>query len=84
MKKSKYSKKCFYCPLSPYILWHHGLIYSECPLSPSQRDMGVCKKCKLNDNKSSVRRDKKQKNIPNIERREKGPIPNIGKTYTTE
>lgn len=41
------NKEQFYCPLGHDILWHHGLIYSECPLSPSYRDMPECKNCKL-------------------------------------
>ena len=75
-------KKHFYCPLSPYILWHHGLIYKECPLNASHREMGACKSCCLNDCKSKKQR--KQKSRSKIERRKKEPIPNIGKTYTSK
>jgi len=84
MKKTRSYNKHFSCPLSPYILWHHGLIYADCPLSPSQRDMGVCEKCKLNEKKTGKYKNKKQKTIPTVERRRKEPIPNIGKTYTSE
>lgn len=44
---SSVPRKGFSCPLSTLILWHHGLIYKECPLVPSQRDMNECKGCKL-------------------------------------
>lgn len=37
----------FYCPLSPYILWHRGMEYGVCPLYPSHRDFQECKSCKL-------------------------------------
>jgi hypothetical protein len=40
-------KKNFSCPVSMNILWHHGLIYDECPLEVSQRDMGECASCPL-------------------------------------
>lgn len=37
----------FFCPLSPYILWHKKVEYGECPLNPSHRDYQECKACKL-------------------------------------
>lgn len=40
-------KSSFYCPLGKGILWWHDLQYTECPLSPSYRDMPECKNCKL-------------------------------------
>lgn len=41
------SKKSFFCPLGPTIMWWHGLEYNECPLLPPYRDMPECKECKL-------------------------------------
>ena len=83
-------KPDFYCPLSPDILWHHGLSYKECPLCPEQRDMPNCDRCKLRGESHMQSKNKKKynnrnrKDIPKIEKRSKGPIPKIGKTYTSE
>lgn len=83
-------KPKFYCPLSPDILWHHGLVYKECPLCEEQRDMPACAKCKLKgESKVKPKYKKKYKNrnkkdIPKVEKRGKEPIPKIGKTYTSE
>ena len=85
-KRKKFSDKCFSCPLSPYILWHHGLTYAECPLAEVQRDMGACERCKLRGKgefKKAKRRSKKKTAAP-VEKRAKGPIPKIGKTYTSK
>lgn len=40
-------KPKFSCPLSPGILWFHGLVYNECPLVDSERDMDECADCPL-------------------------------------
>jgi hypothetical protein len=49
--------------------------------------MGTCERCKLNDNKKNFKaynKKRKQKPRPSVEKRKKEPIPNIGKTYTSE
>lgn len=80
----------FYCPLSPLILWHHGMSYKECPIGSEHRDMVSCEKCRCKgDSKTRTKGSKKtkpnyKKDIPKIEKRSKGPIPKIGKTYTSE
>jgi hypothetical protein len=78
----------FSCPLSSYIMWHHNLEYTECPLSSDQRDMGTCAKCKLRgDSKAKIKGKKDKplkKNFPKVEKRHKEPIPKIGKTYTSK
>lgn len=35
----------FSCPLSPSILWFHGLRYTSCPLVEDERDMDECSSC---------------------------------------
>jgi len=81
-------KSKFYCPESPYVLWHHGLVFAECPVCSEDRDMNECEKCPLRgEGKFKSRRSKKQrykKDIPRLERRGKEPIPSIGKTYTSK
>lgn len=81
-------KSKFYCPESPYMAWHHGLIFAECPVRSEDRDMSECESCVLRgEGKFKSRRHKKQrykKDIPKLERRGKEPIPNIGKTYTSK
>jgi len=78
----------FSCPLSPYIMWHRNLEYMECPLSPDQRDMGTCAKCKFRgDSKVKIKERKNKsarKSPPKVEKRHKEPIPKIGKTYTSK
>jgi len=77
----------FSCPISPYIMWHHGMQFGECPLSETERDMGECFKCKLRGNSSfkakpnKKNRPHRKKSMVKIEKRNKEPIPNIGKTY---
>ena len=81
-KKPKFS-----CPLSPYIMWHHGIVYKECPLPEKNRDMGSCADCKLRGKaQAKGRKSKKvkQKTTPKIERKKKEPIPVIGKTYSSK
>jgi hypothetical protein len=84
MGDKKMNKKTFSCPLSPYISWHHGLKYKECPLSGFQRDMPTCEQCQLNDKKSEFKRAKPKKQRPSVEKRNKEKTPVIGKTYTSE
>lgn len=78
----------FSCPLSPYIMWHHGLRYASCPVIEAERDMPECTKCiyrgngKIKSSRNSNQRHKKS--IPKLEKRSNEPIPKIGKTYTSE
>jgi hypothetical protein len=77
----------FYCPLAPTIMWHHGMIYAECPLVPGERDMGHCANCELRGEKKKARKKKKfrnKNNTPHVDKRKKEPVPNIGKTYVSE
>jgi len=79
----------FSCPLSPYILWHHGMAYKECPIGPDQRDMGTCADCKCRGDSRVKIKDKKRnkppkKQVPKVEKRHKEPIPKIGKTYISK
>lgn len=69
----------FYCPISPYIMWHHGFKYKECPINNGQRDMLSCSNCELKGNKTRV----KYKKISKIKRKHE-PIPNIKKTYISK
>lgn len=91
----KSPKSKFSCPVSPQVLWFHGLIFKECPLCPEERDMkDYCPNCPLRGevkfdqkdkqkySKNNKNRDKKDPS--NIEKRNKDPIPNIGKTYSTD
>lgn len=83
-------KPKFFCPLSPMILWHHGMSYKECPIGPEHRDMVACEKCKCKG--SSTARTKTSKKVihrrkkgaPKVEKVPKGPVPKIGKTYTSK
>ena len=86
MPKYVTKKLDFYCPLSPHIMWHRGLQYSACPIAEYERDMPSCSKCIYKSNKVQEKSSKKSKPIrrkksPSIERKSKGPIPKIGKTY---
>lgn len=75
----------FSCPVSPHIMWHHGLIYKECPLDSNQRDMATCQKCCLKGNNTIKKKRKKSyKNKIKVERRKKEFIPKIRKTYVSE
>jgi hypothetical protein len=76
-------KPDFFCPLSPSIMWHHGMYYKECPLNASNRDMSQCGNCKLRW-QGIDRTQKKDKTNQVVERQIKEEIPNIGKTYTSE
>lgn len=91
----KSPKAKFSCPISPHILWHHGLTFKECPLCPEERDMkDSCPNCPLRgevkfdqkDKQKSSRnnKNKDKKDVPSVEKRSKEPIPKIGKTYSSE
>jgi len=73
----------FYCPISPTIMWHHGMSYIECPMNASNRDMPQCGSCKLRW-QGIDRTQKKDKRNQAVERQIKEEVPNIGKTYTSE
>lgn len=87
-------KSKFNCPVAPYIPWHHGLIYKECPVADGERDMSSCSGCPLKgESKVEVKdkqkshknnRNKDRKETPSTEKRTKDSIPKIGKTYTSE
>lgn len=80
-------KSKFFCPESPYIAWHHGLIFAECPASSGDRNSPECKRCPLRGSEEIERKNDRRrykKDIPKLERRGKEPIPNIGKTYVGE
>ena len=72
----------FSCGISPYIMWHHNLIYKSCPLIEPQRNMSSCNKCVLNLAKSNNKI--KDNNTTIIGKRNKEPIPNIGTTYISK
>jgi hypothetical protein len=82
------NKPKFSCPVSPYIMWHYGLIYKECPLASEQRDMGVCDKCHLKGDSTTKGKKKRKrsysKSKTKIEKIRKEPIPNVGKIYISE
>lgn len=71
----------FYCPISPYIMWHYGFRYKECPVNKGQRDMPSCSDCKLSGNETKIK-DKKKK-ISRMKRKRE-LIPNIKKTYISK
>ena len=65
----------FSCPLSPTIMWHHDLIYKECPLCIGERDMISCEKCQLKKVTKVITRPKKKSKSE--------VLPKIGKTYSS-
>lgn len=83
-------KPQFSCPLSPHILWHHGLQYTECPIVATERDMPECAGCKnrgdskVKTKSSRKHKPRRKKSNPKVEKRAKGPIPKIGKTYHSD
>ena len=80
----------FNCPISTYILWHHNLIYKECPVVASERDMkNHCEKCPLRGavNIQKLHKTEREKEIKSISQEQVKPresIPKIGKTYTSK
>lgn len=74
----------FYCPISPYMLWTHDLIFKDCPMAKDQRDMPECSGCCLNDNKNKFVNKSKKSMTKQKERRQREKIPTIGKTYTSK
>lgn len=74
----------FYCPVGSIgLAWHWGLAYTECPLVPKERDMGICERCPLKNTrmmKTSDATDVK----PKKRKKKKEIIPVIRKTYSTE
>jgi hypothetical protein len=87
---AKRNRKGFYCPLSPYIMWHHGMYYTECPVVENQRDTPFCQDCSCKgDSKVKAKSHKKskpthKKTTIQVEKKAKGPIPKIGKTYVSK
>ncbi|MFA5048306.1 MAG: hypothetical protein WC516_04785 [Patescibacteria group bacterium] len=90
--KSPRSK--FYCPLSPYVLWYHGLEFKECPVCPGERNMSSCSGCSLKgeskiepkDKQKSHRNNKNRdkKDISSTDKHSKDLISKIRKTYSSE
>lgn len=84
------TKPEFYCPLAPTIMWHHGLYYSDCPLTASQRDMSSCNGCKLRwVGVDKTKATKKEKNSYNkseqrVDKNHREETPIIGKTYSSD
>jgi len=80
----------FFCPVGGWgIMWHHGLMYSSCPLVSRQRDMPACAKCIYKGSTQKPKSDKNDKQnekkpIVEIAKKERGAISKIGKTYTSE
>ena len=74
MSKSqeKKPKKHFYCPLGSTVLWWHNLIYKDCPLVPSHRDMPECKDCQLRIDKQWEDNKETWKDKP-VKRKKKRP-----------
>lgn len=73
-------KSNFSCPLSPYVMWHKGLIYKECPVHSHERMMGSCENCPLRGEKSTKPRQEK----PRRKETKKEEIPTINKTYISK
>jgi hypothetical protein len=88
MPKYITKKPKFSCPISPHIMWHHGLTYKECPLASDQRDMGSCDRCHLKGDSTAKSKKKRKKpykkNKAKVEKRKKEPIPKVGKTYVSK
>jgi len=90
MPKYVIKKPEFFCPLSPMILWHHGMSYKECPIGPEHRDMIECEKCRCKGSSNARTKTSKKvvyrrkKDVPKIEKVSKGPTPKIGKTYNSK
>lgn len=74
----------FYCPISPYIMWNHNLMFGACPVCPAQRDMSDCAKCIYKTNKNIIPQKEKKTPIVEVVKKDRVPIPKIGKTYTSK
>lgn len=80
----------FYCPISPTVMWHHGMHYKDCPLKASERDMPSCSGCKLRwsgVDKTKVANNERNRNRKNelvVENAKREDIPNIGRTYNSD
>lgn len=79
----KAPKSKFTCPVGTNIPWYCGFEYKDCPLNENSRDYGQCKHCKLNVPKFNSK-NKNKKDIQVVEKKQREPIPNIGKTYNSE
>jgi len=82
-------KPKFLCPDSPHIMWHHNLVYKECPLASDQRSMDSCDKCHLKGNSTAKSKKKKRKPYNKkkdlrVEKRKKESILKVGKTYVSK
>lgn len=79
--KSPYAK--FSCLISPYIAWHHNLVFKECPVCSTERDMACCINCPLKGETYQKQKVKKERPVE-VVKRPKEKIPTIKKTYSTE
>lgn len=81
------SRASFTCPVSPHVPWHFGLIYTECPLVPGERDMGACERCPLKGENAAIDRNMKNKKLSDLEvkrKTKKEPVPKIKRTYVSK
>lgn len=82
--------KQFYCSLSPYIMWHTGVKYAECPLNSMERDMPACQSCELQGDNApkakAKRRRRKEKDDRQDKRnqRKQEVVPVINKTFVSK
>jgi len=54
-------KTKFSCPVSPHIAWEWDLIFKDCPVAPSERDMEECRTCPLRGHLVDNMRKEKEK-----------------------
>jgi hypothetical protein len=86
---SNRKQKHFSCPVSTHIAWSWGLVFKECPVCASERDMEECRTCPLRGNltdelrkeKSRPKRDHNDKNKKRSGKPSDGVTPNKGKAY---
>lgn len=81
------ARATFTCPVGVGIAWHRGLMYSECPLVPGERDMGACARCPLKGENAAIDRNMKDKKLPHIDvkrKTKKDIVPKIDGTYVSK
>lgn len=72
-------KPKFSCPLSPGIPWFHGLVYNDCPLVESERDMDECADCPLRAENTAELILKRQRDDKKRKRRKRDDSKRPGK-----
>jgi hypothetical protein len=55
-------KRCFSCPVAPYIPWGWGLIFKDCPIISTERDMEECRTCLLRGHSEMLRKPRPKRN----------------------